>query len=751
MLLILFLFFISGALGLIDEIVWVRMLLLSFGSTTYSVVLVLSTFMAGLALGSFILGRMADKKKDLVRFYGKLEFAVGISVLSTLVLIPLVHQIYKLTYFDSENSWWIFILRFLLASGTLLPATFFMGGTLPTLIRFFTLNKKGVGNQTSILYAVNTLGAAVGTVLAGFLLIEIFGLRNSLIFSALINLIIGTILLKRRKIEAVGETEKSWNKRIKMDLGWLKIDRLFIVLLVFGLSGLISMAYEVLWTRILTPSVGTYIYAFSLILALFLIGIAVGSFIVRKFFTKDKELFGWFGFCEVGIGISALATLVATSQFLEVDMIVKVVVVLLPATILMGATFPIVANMFSAEEKIGSTVGKAYAFNTVGSIIGPIIAGFILIPILGTTRSIMVLATFNILLGLIMIYLHQDEDFPKKEAVAAITVLLIFLVFSVIFKGNLFMEKSTYTKIKALKEQNYNLSYMEDESASTLAYSNIDRSDSGLIVDGVPMTARVMETKMMAHLPLFLHPNPNYALVIAFGMGTTFRSAMTHNIRVDAIELIPSVPKAFPIFYADAENILQNPKGKIMINDGRNYVFLTKNRYDVVTLDPPPPLNGANTTVLYSKEFYEQVKRILTDDGIFSQWIFVSGVRKDDFSMMVKSFSDTFPYISIWRAPAKYGIYLLGSKKPVVLNKMEAEKRYKEKKVFEDINEWRPDSRPYTLDELLDLYVGEKDLLKPYTLYSKAITDDHPYIEYFLWRYKFVESPKFYDTDDLFK
>lgn len=287
------------------------------------------------------------------------------------------------------------------------------------------------------------------------------------------------------------------------------------------------------------------------------------------------------------------------------------------------------------------------------------------------------------------------------------------------------------------KSGNFTYQYVEDEAANTLAYKSADGKDYGLLVDGQGMSVMVDETKLMAHLPLLVHPNPKNMLVICFGMGTTFRSALSYGIQVDAVELVPSVPKTFPVFFKDAQEVLANPNGRIFINDGRNFVRLTKNTYDVIQVDPPPPVNSAGTTVLYSKEFYEDGKKILTDNGLFIQWLFY-GTRNDDFQMLVRSFIDVFPYVSVFSSPRQIGLYLIGSKNPIPpMDTRHVAKKLQNKKVFDDLNEWGA----WDATNLPTLFMGNRTLLEKYSQGAKPVTDNNPRTEYFLLRHNSAKFP----------
>ncbi len=729
------LLFLSGATGLLYEIIWTRMLLLIFGTTTHSVVTVLSAFMAGLAIGSFLIGNSADKHKKPLVLYSMLELIIGISALTTPLLFELITHLYisYVNAFPATGN--LLLIKFLLASLAILPPTIAMGGTLPLLVRILS-QTNNVSHDVATLYFVNTLGAFAGVLFTGFIFIETFGLRLSLGFGAIINVCIGlcirwiaqSFIYTKSNPESVSQESES--QQIKTNAS----KRTF-ALLVFGLSGLLSMGYEVAWVRLLTPTVGTFIYAFTIILALFLLGIAVGSLLYKAIALFVHSPLLLLGLTQIGIAIGAVLSIIAASSLVTVSPLVLQIIVIVPATICMGLTFPIISSLVPKNESKAGFVGFAYSLNTIGSLLGPILTGFILLRLFGTTRTILLFASVNALLAHFLFLKHTQKKVLRKILAIGSGVIVVTLIILYLSNPLLLYEKSLANNLKKFTKDQYMYRYEEDETAAVLGFSNKSKTDYGLLVDGIGMSVLVDETKLMAHLPLLLHPNPKDMLVIAFGMGTTFRSALSHDVNVDAVELVPSVPKTFSVFYPDADTVLANPKGHVIILDGRNYVRMTDKRYDVITVDPPPPVNSAGTTVLYSKEFYEQGKKILRNGGLFSQWLFYD-TRVDDFQMLIKSFIDVFPYVSFYQSPRAIGIYLIGSEKPIAFIDNLVQKRLSDPRISKDLNEWTN----WTLTSLKNLYFGDRLMLVQFAGSVPAVTDNHPRTEYFFLRKKYTTS-----------
>lgn len=712
------LFTISGALGLLYQVVWARMLVLIFGNTTYSTTTVISLFMGGIALGSFFFGWLSDKKINTLRLWGLLEILIGLSAIVVLVSFPFVVSLYTGST----------LTRFLISMVLILPPTFFMGGTLPVLIKH--LSFKNLTATVSKLYFVNTLGAFMGTLVTAFFLLELLGLNFTVMFAAWANISIGlmafTIRLKSQQKEKIPKPS-SKNTYAKTTI-------VFAMLALF-MSGAISLSYEILWTRLLVASLGTYVYAFATILATVLLGIAIGAIVTPILTRLSQRYILMFGLLQIGIGLLAVLSLLILGLDLALAKPTKLVLVLMPTSILMGMTFPVVSTLFKNSTKLGTHVGLAYSLNTTGSIIGPIATGFFLLGLIGTNYTLLFLAILNLTLGGLLL----ANEGLKFAFVGMLTLIPIAaIIISAKEMPGIYMEHSLKEKIAYYESEGWEWQILEDEVASILVFAgNKNENDKGLIIDGVQTTTLTIQTKLLAHLPLLIHENPQNMLIIAFGMGTTYRSALAHDIDVDAVELVPSVPLTFEMFYGDGKKVLNNPKGQIIINDGRNYIFLAEKKYDVIAIDPPPPINAAGTTVLYSQEFYEDAKKILNPGGVVAAW-FWYGASEDDFRMLFASMRRVFPHILVAVSPDGRGVFFLGSEEEITLDNKALATRY-QGKVYKDVNEWT--NNPYTIAELMELFVGDEHTVDRFVKNARPLTDNHPQTEYFFLRHRLNPTP----------
>jgi spermidine synthase len=733
-------FFTSGVAGLIYEIVWIRMLVKIFGNTTHSVTATVAAFLLGLAIGSLLGGRITRSagSKNLLRYYGIVELGVAITALLSLVLLRFVMPLFSFFSDGTVTSASLLVTKFGLTMAILLLPTILMGMTLPLLVQFLQHRTADLEKHTSYLYAVNTAGAVLGSLLAGFFLLELFGLVATLVLAALMNIIIGTLAIRFSKPQAPQPSSVAPTLKLTP---YSKKD--ITVLVFFAISGCISIAYQILWTRVLTPTGGTYIYAFTMILILYLLGIAIGSFAYKLIIPYVQRRNLLFCASQVGIGCFAIISVFIISSQVQVSSMLLMMGVILPATICMGSTLPAVVAILKKHRDSGETVGAAYFSNTLGNIVGAFVASFVLIPLVGSTQSILLLGVVNLCLALVLCFL-EIASLPSSKKVIVVTGIAVLITLGAAafyFKGGSLYERSIQQKIVTANAKGLHYRVLEDDIATVYAEGDSKSSNYRLFIDGVQTTAVSAETKFMAHLPVALHPDPHGMLVIAFGMGNTFRSALLEGMETDVVELSPSVPKMFAIFDPDSKTTLENSRGRIIINDGRNYVKLTKKRYDIVTIDPPPPFNSAGTTVLYSTGFYEDLSKILKPGGIVSQWVYFSTesvAREDDIAMAVKSYTTVFPFVRAYILPnGVSGVYLLGSHSPIHVDEQRVERIFTSPAVVSDF----ANTQRITAADVANAYIGDRSDLEKYVHTFPEITDNHPRTEYFLLRNLFSNYP----------
>ena len=750
---LLLLFVLSGAAGLIYEVVWARQLVLVFGNTSQAVSTILTGFFGGLAIGGAVGGRVADRVPRPLRLYGFLELIVVVVVVLTPLTFRLIGEVYRGIYpalADAPLA--LALVRFTLAILALAPATLIMGATLPTLTRYLTQGGRGIAGAFQRLYTANTVGAIIGTALAGFVLIEIFGLTGALVVGAVCSGTAGAIalVLDRRSGSAPAVTPSSTDSagaaRAQERPGASSGDssRRLALTLAF-LSGLTSLGYQVVWNRLLSSGTGSSTYVFTTILMLFLIGIAIGAGMLGALRPRVRSAVALIASAQLltalfaCLGAVVLATPSpaldgGTSAFLPAlaRFTAQTVFIVLPATIAMGITFPATAALLGDEAgSEGSATGALLAVNTSGSIAATFILPFFVIPLIGSPATLALLILVNSFVGLALI-LRERNLAPRRRVLAVVGgVAVVGLTIAVFLTGAAFRNPTI-----RLIEESGGVVYRatEDEIASVEA-AQISASPH-LFVGGTSMTVITVDTKFMPLLPLTLRPEAERGLVIAFGMGTTHRASLTAGVTTDSVELVPSVPGMMRWFYEDAEVVLSDPRGKVIVADGRNHVELTDETYDFIVVDPPPPIESSGVSVISTLEFYRASKARLTPDGVMVQWV-PYGQTQDEFLAHVRSFLAAFPNVRVIAGAGGNGYYLVGSDGPVDLDPSALQAVLERPGVLEDVNS-APDSNNRSAEEwartLTGLTWAVGDQLRKAVGDGPVITDDRPLPEYFILR-----------------
>jgi spermidine synthase len=770
---VLALFVASGAAGLIYQVVWSRELVLVFGNTTQAVATIVTAFMAGLGFGSLAGGRLADTSARPLRLYGLVELAVA----ATAALLPLAFnglaELYRGVWPSLvERPGQLAGVRFALAIAAVAPATFLMGMTLPLLTRYLVRTLDEAGARLGELYAANTIGAMVGTLLGGFVLIEFLGLRLTSYLAVVLNLVAGAgALLLSRRWEAgpgAGDAPAAVSgPRPRPEIPRHFRPRRRMVLAATFVSGFVSLALEVLWTRMLAEGTGSNIYIFTTILAIFLFGIALGSFLYRRFSRPAGERLGTLGLCLAGVGILAQTTVVLGSGVVgDVSFFVRSVAVLLPATVLMGYAFPLAGRLATpSADAAGGSVGLLYAANTGGSILGSFSAAFILAGTIGTNGSVLLLGGLNLLAGAVLFLAEptgrrhavRQQANPGPGAAASarpgptnrgwagvVAAGLAGLAVLGIVASSLDLPVTRTRTENELRRSGRPVTHAEDELATVDTVGGKPKGRR-LLVGGVGMTSLTVDTKLMGYLSKALRPDAHDFLVIAFGMGGTYRSGLKLGLRTDAVELSPTVPSRMPVFFPDGEQFLHHPKGRVIISDGRNYVRLSRETYDMVAVDPAPPIESAGSVVLYTREFLTEGKARLRPGGTFMLWI-PYALPMDDFKDHVRTFAGVFRHTSLVLSPGRHGVFMFGSDAPLEFTEANIRRVLGAPEALRDLNDV-PDHPRTDTNGWVDIIGNAQwladDQLRAFVGPGPEITDDRPRSEYFLWRRRFMDDRQY--------
>ena len=706
------LFFLSGATGLIYELLWVRLLYQAFGSTIQSVTTVVAAYMGGLGLGAWLWGRRADRHARPTALYGWLEIAIGLFGFVSPLVLSLAHRVYV----GAAGAWQLaggasVALRFGLAAVVLLVPTTLMGGTLPVLTRaFMGAERRELKPSLGRLYGLNTLGAVAGTALAGFFLIEYVGIRASLWATAALNVALGAIALRLSDPRPFAQGEP--DSRYSPDPGQkpgehpssTALRRTALVLL--AITAFASLLDEIAWTRVLVMIVGGSAYAFTLVLLVFLLGIGIGSALVARRGAAASDatadaavaqsvtaagaglLFVLFGVLPgYIIAVFQMQSLGAVERLVAIGLAVGAVV-LIPA-VGMGMTFPLLTDLVAPRDAAGGAdVGRAYALNTLGSIVGAALTGFVLVVTLGSDLTLRLGVLINVAAGLGLAALaarrvaegseqHRRLRLRVLGAGGLATAGLACALAAPRWDTRLIdLGPSIYARQAmdhaAVRE------FLAHRGVRQLAYQESWNATVSVWESGPGRTLKVngkadasdygdMDTEILLGLaPAAARPGPASALVIGYGSGVTTRvlADVPGMQRVRVVEIEPAVLAMSRLFVRVNDTVLARRNVSVVVDDARSALQIDRARYDVIVSEPSNPwLAGVAT--LYTPEFFRIVRERLTDGGVFCQWVQLYQLPVPIVTGIVRSLKAVFPHVQIWFS-SPGDVMVLGSARPFV-------------------------------------------------------------------------------------
>jgi spermidine synthase len=751
---ILVLFFLSGACGLVYEVVWMRMLTLVFGATAFATSTILASFFAGLALGSFSFGRVIDRGRNPLLVYALLEVGIGVFAFLMPVLFAGLSELYVgVSRRFGVDYYELSLLRFVLSFLVLVVPATFMGGTLPVIVKFFARGRERLGWNVGHLYGVNTLGAVVGALSAGFFLILLLGVKEAAYVAGAVNLLIAGIvvaLARRREAGAAAAAPPTASELEPEEPGGpiytSGVARL--ALWAIGISGFCALALEVFWTRSLVFFLDNSTHAFTTILTAFLLGIALGSFIIARFIDTRTRLLAWFGSIEVLIGVCAVlaipilnnstsvfhsmagASVDATLHWKWMGMrFVKTLAVMLVPTVLMGMTVPLVTKIFTRSvERVGTALGSVYAVNTIGGVFGSVAAGFALIPLIGVQHSIMVVGAISVALGGVLMFAEPSVGYGARiKMVSGVAVLLVvggavYATFSRAMYLTSYYEGVDRPRV---------LSYTEGIGATVKVYR--DRlGNKAVSVNGFPVAGTALAAhdaqKPLAHFPMLLNSVPSPRVnIVGFGAGGTSWGITRYDVaKVDCVELVPAVIEAAPWFPEINHDVLADPRFSVILGDGRNYALLTDDEYDVISIDATTPKMAGNGS-LYTLEFYELLAERLSSNGLVVQWLPFHLLSDAEMRMIAKTFMTAFPHASLWFSPLRHHSILVGTQQRLEIDFRALRDRLARESIQQELAYFAPETDP--IDFLGWFLMGEEALAR-YVGDARLNTDGHPYLEF---------------------
>jgi spermidine synthase len=674
-------FFLSGSAGLIYQVAWTKALGLVFGHTVYAIATVLAAFMAGLAAGSAFLGRWGERHGKPIALYGWIELLIAVTGAVSLVGIDIVRSLYLSAYGAASGSMPFLIgLRFLASMVVLFIPTFLMGGTLPILTGGLSRTSAELGARLSRLYWVNTTGAVAGALAAGFFLLPAIGLRFTVLLAASLNVIAGVLALGSSGpavAQAAPEPAVEVKKKTKeTQAGTIPKFLLFS----FGLVGATAMAYEIAWSRLLSTTMGSSTYAFTVMLATFLAGIAIGSRLFEFWVGRGRTVtLKTFSTTQTLTGLAAILFLVLFERLPEIlwalitathrtfgglvfAQFTVCALAMLPAAIVFGFNFPVVTVLFAqptkSEGASSNAVGKACAANTVGAILGALAAGFWLVPQLGSFRLVAMTGAANLLLAAFLLLRQTPRQMPNLAINLALAIIIgvagwfgelydpATANFSVITNRALFPASLKLDEVVRMTD----LLFSEDGLNASIAVTQSEDSLTLRTNGKVDASTDDRVTQLMlGHLGMVFHPNPRKVLIIGFGSGMTVSAVARYPEvqQIDCIEIEPAVLHAASFLAPLNRGVLGDPRLHMIVDDARNFLFTTREKYDLIISEPSNPWI-AGVATLFTQEFYRQVRAHLAQGGLLVQWVQTYSIFPEDWKMVMGTLAREFPQVSVW-------------------------------------------------------------------------------------------------------
>jgi spermidine synthase len=700
---LLLLFAGSGCAALIYEIVWFQLLQLVIGSSAVSLGVLLGTFMGGMCLGSLLLPRVISAQRHPLRVYGLLELGIGCMGIAVLFGLPWLAGFYIAHVASGLPG---ILLRGLVCAVCLLPPTVLMGATLPAIARWVEMTPQGV-SWLGFFYGGNIAGAVCGCLLAGFYLLRIHDTEVATYVAATVNATVALVALGlslRTRHHASGD--------VATQEGAVRAHGTWAVYVTIGLSGFCALGAEVVWTRLLSLLLGGTVYTFSIILAVFLIGLGIGSGIGSLLSRGTVSPRIALGCCQVLLTAAIAWTAYMVTRSLpywpidpslssrpwlnfQLDL-VRCIWAILPATCLWGASFPLaLAAVTSQGSDPGRLVGGVYAANTVGAILGAIGVSLLLIPWLGTQQSQRVLIALSAVAGVFLLLFclwvsradAPGSREPGETLLKTVTIVLAAAGFAVFFSWSVPKvpwELVAYGRYLPSWIGQADILYMGEGMNSSVAVSELTSGVRNFHVSGKveassePQDMRLQ--RMLGHIPALFHPQPRSVLVVGCGAGVTAGSFVLYPgiKRIVICEIEPLIPRVVTEYFGWENNhVLKDPRVEVVYDDARHYILTTREKFDIITSDPIHPWVKGSAT-LYTKEYFELVRQHLNPGGIVTQWVPLYESNSEAVQSELATFFDAFPRATIWSNDEKgkgYDLILLGQDRPSKIDIDELQQR----------------------------------------------------------------------------
>ena len=738
--LLLLLFLLSGATALVYQVLWLRLLTLSFGATTSAVGTVLTCFMLGLACGAWLFGRIADRVRRPLLLYAAIELGIAVSALLLPVALRSLNAVYPHVYESEELRWLLPVVRLAFTSMILLVPCTLIGGTLPVLVRFAAHVPDRFGQHFGWLYGMNTLGAMIGSVAGGIYLLGQFEISFTNSLAAGANMLLAVAFftidrfLVREPLTPAAEAEKA-------SLPSFSVSEKLVVSIA-ALYGFTVLGLEVLWTRALVHALWSTSQTFAIILATVLLALALGSFLAAHWAVPldtdmGHALLKRLAVVELAFSGALLLTMPLLGQLVDFHHVYRAhlgpsgllvakfltaaVLLLVPATIA-GMLFPLSIQVLSLRmSRMGASLGSLYMINALASAVGALVFSFALIPTVGVARTYLTVIVVHVAVAALFGYYVSRK--AAWFAAPAVIVLASVMTLRAIDRPDLLNDRLFANPDLGMEL----LDHRETADATFAVYEHIDSGVRQLYINGFMATENsglAHYMPMMAHLPMLLHDDPTRVLVIAFGTGSTAGAATLHPIeQLDIVDISGEVYGLAPHFSTSNHDVLLDPRTRAIVEDGRNHVQATAETYDVITSEPMPP-KFSGMINFYTREYYEAARTRLTEQGVICQWLPFHLMSLEDVRMISQTFIEVFPHASLWEI---HGAGLLvGSKGPHGLNAETLARAFEIPEVRKDLEQL---GFP-TPEHVLKTLILDAEGLRILAANAPALTDDKPYMEF---------------------
>jgi len=712
--------FLSGFSALVYQLIWVRLLGLVFGVSSFAVATVVAVFLLGLGLGSYFFGKWSERTENPLRIYMYVEICIAVASLASYVIIdflPVYRYLYESAY-NSLDFYGLSVVRLLLSVVVLLPPVFLIGGTMPLISKYFLTASTTFGSGFSKIYYLNTLGAFAGALLTGFVLVQYLGVFMTLMIAVAGNLLVAVIIGagKSHSDPRPDTTEESAPYSY--------------MLLVLFVTGFISLSYEVLWVRILSTYDLSTSQAFALIVAGFLLGFSIGSFLVSRGIDRRQDLEALFSRVCILTALSGALVLFLFRRFLALTAVLENLLPvshltaslalaffmsLVPA-VFMGILFPLGLKIYAHDvHRIGAKAGKILFSNTAGCVLGSLLTGFVLIPFAGMWNTTLILVNLSLLIAVALSLRVRHFSRTHWAALLLVCVLANLLVFS--------DSKTFHKEVNGL-----DVVYYAEGLSGTVSVLGNDQY-RGVFVDGQNVSGTdpvlVADSKMLAHLPLLLAKDPQAALTVGFGTGTTSGAMLLHDVAVHAVEIEEKIIEAAPLFSGVNDRSYANPALNLVMDDARNYIGAVNAKFDVIATDVTN-LKYKRNPYLYTREYFQIMRDALTADGIAAAWLPLGGLSFEDLRILIATFDRVYPHTTVWyftQYPTHFVIAIGTPERTTVDLTGLAEKM---NKVSDDLRSIQVNDA-YEIASMLLL--GEQDV-DAMVAGARIHTDNHPVLEF---------------------